>query len=127
MLPLSEEDLDIMVDRERGRDFAPLNDWETISARLRVEGIIRDQSERKSFGQSPWLRIAAAGLIAIGGAAVGRYSATKPSVDQGAVVSAPIEPATSSSVSPATETPAVATGATNGEFRSIDEAWATLN
>ncbi len=128
MLPLSEEDLDIMVDRERGRDFVPLNDWDTISTRLRAEGLIRDRDQRTSFGQSPWMRAAAAVLIAVGGIAFGRYSAPKSSVDQAAVVSAPLEPDASAAGSAVTETPAVAVASrTGGEFHSIDEAWATLN
>jgi hypothetical protein len=122
MSPLSEEELDAMVDRERGRDLAPLNDWSTIAARLREEGIIRDSSRPMMIAGTSnwWIRAAAAVLIALGGAAAGRYSAAR-SVDQSAVAisapdATPVQQA--SNITPATGV---------SEFKSADDAWAVLN
>lgn len=123
MSPLSEEELDAMVDneRERAKNFAPLNDWNTIAARLREEGLIRDSRRPVTFGASNWwMRAAAAVLIAVGGAGVGRYTASRP-VDQGAVaISAP----ETTPVQTASNTTA-STGVS--EFKSADDAWAVLN
>lgn len=112
MLPLSEEELDSMVDRERSRNLSPLNDWGAIAARLREQGLIRDRGEHRSVLQSPWMKIAAAVLIAVGGGVVGRYTA--------APKAAQISNATSAG---ATQTSADAAT----DFHSIDEAWAVLN
>jgi hypothetical protein len=124
MSPLSEEELDAMVDneRERAKSFAPLNDWNTIAARLREEGLIRDSQRPVTFGASNWwMRAAAAVLIAVGGAAAGRYSANRP-VDQ-----------TSVATNPAPETTPVQTVSNStlstgvSDFKSTDDAWAVLN
>ena len=42
MLPLSENALDKMLTDERERGAPPLTDWDTLSARLRMEGLIHD-------------------------------------------------------------------------------------
>jgi hypothetical protein len=121
MSPLSEEELDAMVDRERGRDFAPLNDWSTISARLREEGIIRDAGRPMMIAATSnwWMRAAAAVLIAVGGAAAGRYSAAR-SVEQGTVA---LAPETTPVQQASNTTPTVGVS----EFKSADDAWAVLN
>jgi hypothetical protein len=121
MSPLSEEELDAMVDRERGRDFAPLNEWETIAARARSEGLIRDRSV--SFGHRPWMQAAAAVLIAVGGAAVGRYTSARAGPQQNVAQVAPVGETISGAVTPAVN--ASASGA--GGFTSADEAWTALN
>ncbi len=121
MSPLSEEELDVMVDRERTRGFPPLNDWDTIAARLRDEGIIRDRGRRVfSVGGNWWMRAAAVAMIAIGSAAVGRYTATRLP-DQTSLAVATPEPTPALQASNTAPTP----GAT--DFRSADEAWAVLN
>lgn len=128
MLPLSEEELDTMVDREREQRSAPLNDWQTIAARAREEGLLRDAVRSIPRAQSSWMKIAAAVLIAIGGVGVGRYTALRQTPVQSPVASVPADQQPAQSTSPVVETPAVATSASAaGEFRSVDEAWATLN
>ncbi|MBA3646044.1 MAG: hypothetical protein H0W63_07665 [Gemmatimonadaceae bacterium] len=118
---LSEEELDVMVDRERTKGFPPLNDWDTIAARLREEGIIRDRGRRVvTAGGNWWLRAAAVVMIAIGSAAVGRYTATRLP-DQTSVAVATAEP------TPARQASNTAPTAGSTDFRSADEAWAVLN
>lgn len=121
MSPLSEEELDTMLQRERGRDFAPLNDWETISARLRAEGLLRDHSTR--FAATWWMRAAAAVLIAAGGVAVGRYSASRLSTGSPSSATVVAEQPGQAAQPPAQN----ATDATAASFRSADDAWAALN
>jgi hypothetical protein len=41
MSHLSEEQLDQIIADERARQQPPLNDWRTIAARARGEGLIR--------------------------------------------------------------------------------------
>lgn len=110
-----------MVDRERSRDFAPLNDWNTISARLREEGLIRERGQPvvAMRGTNWWMRAAAVAMIAIGSAAVGRYTASRPADQTVAVTASEATPAQQAS----NTTPS--SGAT--DFRSADEAWAVLN
>jgi hypothetical protein len=121
MSPLSEEELDVMMDRERSRDFAPLNDWNTIAARLREEGIIRERGRSVvALSGNRWMRAAAVAMIAIGSAAVGRYTVSRP-VDQSPVLVA--APQTTPAQQASNTTPA---GAAT-DFRSADEAWAVLN
>lgn len=125
MSPLSEEELDVMVDRERSRDFAPLNDWNTIAARLRDEGIIRERDRDRAVigvGANWWMRAAAVAMIAVGSAAAGRYSVQR-SVEPSSTV-AVASPETTPAQQ-ASNTAAPASGTT--EFRSADEAWAVLN
>jgi hypothetical protein len=64
---------------EQNRIGAPLSDWESLAPALRADGII-DTGEwrvarRPRRFSGPWSQAAAAILIAIGGAAFGRYSA----------------------------------------------------
>ncbi len=121
MSPLSEEELDVMVDRERGRVFSPLNDWNTISARLREEGIIREGSRPViNASNNWWMRAAAAVMIAVGGVAAGRYSANRP-VEQTNVAIAPVE------TTPVQQASSVTPVSGVSDFHSADEAWAVLN
>ncbi|HEU4641192.1 MAG TPA: hypothetical protein VFS44_01970 [Gemmatimonadaceae bacterium] len=57
----------------------PLTDWGTLSARLHEEGLVRETgaagASRSRFRMRPWMRAAAAVLIALGGVAVGRATA----------------------------------------------------
>lgn len=114
MLPLSENALDDMVARERDRGAPALTNWESLSAELRAEGLIRDQSSR--FMIKPWMQIAAGLALAAGGAAFGRMTA--PALAPVAVQStAPDQQ--SSNVVPVSNTQAT--------FKSPDEAWEVLN
>src|SRR5215212_6100566 len=85
MLPLSENELDELVarERERGAPSPPLTDWDSLADRLRAEGLIRE----KRFGGSGgfggpstrvWMQAAAALLLVAGGAAIGRFTAPAP-------------------------------------------------
>ena len=124
MQPLSENALDDMVIREKDRGSPPLTDWESLSARLRAEGLIR-QPDAHRFTASPWMRIAAAITLAIGGAAVGRASAGAPVIPVGSVQTASVT-ATESTVPTAQENATLASSPAP-MFRSADEAWEVLN
>jgi hypothetical protein len=118
MLPLSENALDDMVAREKERGLPPLTDWDSLSLRLRAEGLIR-AGEVKRISSRPWMRIAAAVTLAVGGAAAGRLSAGAPLIP-----AAPVQ-------SESTEAPAVQQGTlasnTASAFSSPEEAWEVLN
>ena len=57
MSQLSEDQLDEMIDRERFRETAPLNDWRTIAARAREENLALAERlaalEAKLAGDAP--------------------------------------------------------------------------
>lgn len=127
-MPLSENALDEMVARERERGAPPLTDWDSLSVRLRDEGLIRD-SVPVRFTSQRWMQVAAGLVLAVGGVAAGRASA-----------GASLLPTTASTVASTDVAPAnVASNvASNGDatnaslisspsFKSPDEAWATLN
>lgn len=70
----------LMLAAERSSELArPLTDWGTLSARLHEEGLVRETgavgAPRSRFRMRPWMRVAAAVLIALGGVAVGRATA----------------------------------------------------
>ena len=119
-MPLSENAFDEMVARERGRDAVPLTDWDSLSARLRAEGLIRDPVIQR-FNASRLMQIAAALTLLVGGAAVGRMSAGAslvPGTDAVASTEvAPAEPAANASLA----------SSTGGQFKSPEEAWEVLN
>ena len=120
MSPLSEEELDAMVDKERSRDFGPLNDWNTIAARLREEGLIRDRARPTLVAYTNWwMQAAAAVLIAVGGVAAGRYSVNRQA-DQSVVAISP-----ENTPGQAASNNAPSTGVS--DFKSADDAWAVLN
>jgi hypothetical protein len=79
MSHLSEEKLDELVAAERERQQPPLNDWRTIAARAREEGLIRESSSGGWASGQPWMRAAAAVLLLIGGIAIGRTTIGLPS------------------------------------------------
>src|SRR6478752_6764823 len=122
MSHLSEDQLDEIVDRERSRELAPLNDWRTIAARAREEGLLRESQTARVWGSAqPWLQAAAAVLILVGGITIGRSTSALPSSGNlAASVSEPTVPATNAQVSTSV-TPVSAS------FASVDDAAATLD
>jgi len=70
-----------MAARERTAVLAePLTDWDTLSARLERDGLLRTRPGAGSRGWArprPWLQVAAALAIAFAGGAVGRLSASR--------------------------------------------------
>ena len=114
MSHLSEDKLEQLVGEERARELPPLNDWRTIAARAREEGLIRESSSRGWVSSQPWAQAAAAVLLLIGGIAIGRTTIGLPSaVDSSATTT-----------STTTATPG-STG--NASFASVDEATAALD
>src|ERR1700680_1801791 len=108
MSHLSEDQLDRIIAEERSRGQAPLNEWRTIAARAREEGLIREsQSSRWGASSEPWLRSAAAGLLLGGGSAIARATMALPSAVQA--------------------TAAKATPTANANFASVENASAPLN
>jgi hypothetical protein len=106
MLPLSEDELDDLVARERERGLRPLTEWSAIAAQLRAEGLIRKADRPLRMSTTTLLRIAAALVLVAGGIAIGRYTA-RPSV-------------------PLTEI-ATSRAAPSATFASPEEAWSVLN
>jgi len=105
-MSLSEEQLDQIIAQERAREQAPLNDWRTIAARAREEGLIRESQSRSWIAGQPWIQAAAAMLLLVGGIAIGRTTIAIPS-----------------SASTIVAASATATGAS---FASVDDASMTL-
>src|SRR5437868_10133960 len=124
MSHLSEEQLDQIIAAEKARQHEPLNEWRTIAARAREEGLIHDSREwRGSLGQQ-WLQAAAAVLLLVGGIAIGRSTIGLPVAQTEANIANP-----SGSINPATLTPASSRQGTipSAEFASVDEASAALD
>lgn len=121
MSHLSEDQLDQIIADDRAREQAPLNDWRTIAARAREEGLIRESQSRSWVAGQPWIQAAAAMLLLVGGIAIGRTTIAIPSSLQTAV-----NPGTSTS-SGASAAPAVPASSTTADsFASVDDASATL-
>jgi hypothetical protein len=118
MSHLSEDQLDHLIAQERASQRAPLNEWRTIAARAREEGLVRESESRSSMIGQPWLQAAAAVLLLIGGIAIGRTTIGLPtstgqvenSVAANRPASGPSVPAINASTS----------------FASVDDASATL-
>jgi hypothetical protein len=119
MSHLSEEQLDHLIDHERMREQAPLNDWRTIAARAREEGLIRGSEQGFRRGAQPWLQAAAAVLLLVGGVAIGRGTVNlSPSSNAQ-------QPATSTAAAlGSNSSPAIQV--TGASFASVDDASATL-
>jgi hypothetical protein len=112
MLPLSENELDDLVARERERGAPPLTNWDSIAAQLRAEGLIKSRFGISGLGTRVWLQAAAAVLLVVGGAAIGRYtSRSKPVSNPPVSVQSALVDQSEQSFS----------------FKSPEEAWATLN
>jgi hypothetical protein len=121
MSHLSEEKLDELVAAERERQQPPLNDWQTIAARAREEGLIRESSSRAWVSDQPWIRAAAAVLLLIGGIAIGRATIALPSGTSDAATANSTVSGTPSS----SQSTALTVG--NASFASVEEATASLD
>ncbi len=113
MSHLSEERLAELAVSERNRAVLPLTNWDSLSARLRDEGIIRDP-RRSVVSGSGWMRAAAAVMLVAAGAVAGRYAIP---------ASTPRPAAPAQSVTPVR---AVSNDAPQN-FASPEEAWSVLN
>jgi hypothetical protein len=120
MSHLSEDQLDQMIADEHAREQAPLNDWRTIAARAREEGLIRESQSRSWVSGQPWIQAAAAMLLLVGGIAIGRTTIAIPSARQ----TAEIPGQTTSSEASTMAAPTTST--TSASFASVDDASATL-
>jgi hypothetical protein len=120
MSQLSEEQLDQLIAKESSLPQPPLNEWRTIAARAREEGLIRESRSARVWGSAqPWLQAAAAVLILVGGIAIGRTTIALPSSSSSL-----------SSVSSVAQTSPVSTVASPPNvagFASVEEASATLD
>ena len=115
MSHLSEEKLDELVAAERERQQPPLNDWRTIAARAREEGLIREPSSGGWASDQPWIRAAAAVLLLVGGIAIGRTTIALPSAIGSSTA---VNGAPSQSTVPSTG---------EASFASVEEASASLD
>jgi hypothetical protein len=123
MSHLSEEQLDQIIVEEKARPQPPLNDWQTIAARARDEGLIRDSPTRGWAASQARVQAAAAVLLLIGGIAIGRTTIGLPSATQN-TASFPSGNAVPSSAPVVDTAQPSAAGAT---FASLEEASATLD
>jgi len=127
MSHLSEEQLDQIIAEERSRLQAPLNEWRTIAARAREEGLIREtQASRWWTSSQPWLQSAAAVLLLIGGIAIGRATIALPSAIP-ATATNPTPAVASATPLPASSNQSTLSSSGNATFASADEASAALN
>lgn len=120
MSHLSEEKLEQLVAEERARELPPINNWRTIAARAREEGLIRESSSRRWMSNQPWVQAAAAVLLLIGGIAIGRTTVALPSALDTSVTNS-----TTTATPASSESRAVTTS--GASFASVDEATAALD
>lgn len=128
MLPLSENELDDLVARERERGAPPLTNWDSIAAQLRAEGLIKENRFRgiSGSGTRVWMQAAAAVLLVVGGAAIGRYTARANPTPNTTQTAANQYPSGQSALAAATvSNPDQSDQSVS--FKSPEEAWATLN
>jgi hypothetical protein len=119
---LSEEELDHIIVDEKARQQEPLNDWRTIAARARAEGLIRESPSGGWVSGQPWMQAAAAVLLLIGGIAIGRTTIGLPSATPGTGAT---QTATAPSTSGSDAVPSSGSG--TATFASIEDASATLD
>jgi hypothetical protein len=115
MSHLSEEKLDELVAAERERQQPPLNEWRTIAARAREEGLIRESSSGGWVSGQPWMRAAAAVLLLVSGIAIGRTTIGLPRASGD---SSAVNGSLSQAITPATD---------EANFASVEEASASLD
>jgi len=126
MQPLSENALDDIVARERSLGAPPLTDWDSLSDRLRAEGLIRNSIFSRVWS-SPVVRIAAGLALAVGGAAAGRASAGAPVLPvQAASAVASIGATQAGPAGPAGPAASLASDRPMA-FSSPEQAWEVLN
>jgi hypothetical protein len=127
MSHLSEEQLDHIIAQERSREQPPLNEWRTIAARAREEGLIREtQASRWWTSSRPWLQSAAAVLLLIGGIAIGRTTIALPSALPTENNPTPVV-ATNETPSAASSNQSTLSTSADASFASVDQASAALN
>ena len=126
MLPLSENELDDIVARDRDRQTIPLTDWTSLSAQLRAEGLIRDPIVSRPVMRRA-MQIAAGLVLAVGGAAVGRATAGAPvlPVQTASTDATPSEASTASQM--VDNSNAANASLVSSQFNSPEEAWDVLN
>jgi hypothetical protein len=122
MSHLSEEQLDQIIAEERARPQPPLNEWRTIAARAREEGLIRESSSSGWVSGQPWMQAAAAVLLLIGGIGIGRSTIGLPTATPTPAAS----PATSATL-PSAPVMSATFGSGDTTFASLEEAAATLD
>jgi hypothetical protein len=125
MLPLSDKELDEMVALERSRGTPPLTDWDSIASQLRAEGIIRERTFASRFTSRSWMQAAAAVILVAGGVAMGRYTARADAIPNAPTVAE--NAATNSTSISQSPVQNVSASTTEPDFKTVDEAWATLN
>ena len=118
MSHLSEDQLDQLIARESAREQAPLNEWRTIAARAREEGLLREPASRSWVADKPWFRAAAAVVLLAGGIAIGRTTMGLPSSGEPADNGVASAPSTASTSAPA--------ATTSASFASVDDASTAL-
>lgn len=123
MSHLSEERLDELIVSERTREYPPLNHWDAIAERARSEGLIREDDARGWSASRPWMQAAAAVLLLVGGIAIGRTTIALPGASPNSVAQSDSQGTSASNVS----TVSGLSQQPVASFRSVDEAWATLN
>ena len=133
MLPLSENELDDLVARERERDAPPLTDWNSLAAQLRAEGLISAPAGGGRFAARRWMQAAAAVVLVGGGAAIGRYTASESSGQSSPTQVSDVSNSSGQNGGAITIGESQSSGSattasmTTSEFHSPEEAWATLN
>jgi len=126
MSQLSEQQLDQLIAAERAREEEPLNEWRTIAARAREEGLIRGGSGPRWSSGQPWLQAAAAVLLLIGGIAIGRTTIGLPTVNQ-QNAAAPNAVATNPPTSQASASTQSNPASSTYSFTSVDQATDALD
>jgi hypothetical protein len=117
MSHLSEEQLDQIIAEERARPQPPLNEWRTIAARAREEGLIREPSSSGWVSSQPWMQAAAAVLLLVGGIGIGRTTIGLPTAT----------PTQTTPAAPVTPVASATFGSGDTTFASLEEATATLD
>jgi len=126
MSHLSEEQLDKLIAAERAREQEPLNEWRTIAARAREEGLISAEAGPRSSSGQPWTQAAAAVLLLVGGIAIGRSSIGLPTANERqSIATTPVASNQRPASTPASATTVNQSGRFN--FASVDDAAAAMD